>query len=103
MHNTWQPKSGSCAPHYAWCVYGVCCNDEVGAHVPQQLPAHYLLLKSHLMRESAKQPLTRQEARTLFRLEPIKALRVYDLLVASGCITARDPAQARGVGEERPA
>lgn len=57
------------------------------------------------MRESAKQPLTRQEARTLFRLEPTKALRVYDLLVASGCIKARDPAQLRTsvAGEQPPA
>ncbi len=50
------------------------------------------------MRESAKQPLTRQEARNIFRLEPTKALRVYDLLVATGCIQSADPPSAAAAG-----
>ncbi|KAL3147326.1 hypothetical protein ABBQ32_002810 [Trebouxia sp. C0010 RCD-2024] len=51
------------------------------------LPVHYLELKALMMREGqTKGYISRQEARSFFRLEPAKAVRVYELLLSSGWI-----------------
>ncbi|KAK9807904.1 hypothetical protein WJX72_012486 [[Myrmecia] bisecta] len=53
------------------------------------LPPQYLLYKSILLRENERRGfLPRAEARSLFRLEPLRALRVYDLLVQHGWVKA---------------
>ncbi|EIE22880.1 hypothetical protein COCSUDRAFT_1634, partial [Coccomyxa subellipsoidea C-169] len=53
----------------------------------RMLPGQYLSVKAAMLREAARrdgQHLPRSEARTMFRLEPSRALRVYDLLAAAG-------------------
>ncbi|DBB01426.1 TPA: hypothetical protein ACH3X1_000090 [Trebouxia sp. C0004] len=58
------------------------------------LPVHYLELKALMMREGhTKGYISRQEARTFFRLEPAKAVRVYELLLAAGWLPAAPNAQ----------
>ncbi|KAL0050679.1 hypothetical protein WJX82_004874 [Trebouxia sp. C0006] len=58
------------------------------------LPVHYLELKALMMREGqTKGYVSRQEARTFFRLESAKAVRVYELLLAAGWLPAAPNAQ----------
>lgn len=58
------------------------------------LPVHYLELKALMMREGQiKGYISRQEARTFFRLEPAKAVRVHELLLAAGWLPAAPNAQ----------
>ena len=56
------------------------------------LPVHYLAIKERLMRLSAegKTP-KRSEVRHAFDVEPVKAIRVFELLLANGWITSGDP------------
>lgn len=59
------------------------------------LPAHYLVVKAAMLREAARRGhLPRTEARTMFRLEPNRALRVYDLLTACGWLQSGGAAAA---------
>ena len=51
------------------------------------LPVHYLSIKEALMRASAAgQPLRRTDVRNMFKLEPVKAIRVYELLLTNGWV-----------------
>ena len=51
------------------------------------LPVHYLSIKEALMRASAEgQTLKRAEVRHMFKVEPAKAAKVYDLLLANGWV-----------------
>ncbi|PNW86501.1 hypothetical protein CHLRE_02g089150v5 [Chlamydomonas reinhardtii] len=53
------------------------------------LPAHYLALKDVMLRDAEKNgAISRTEARSFFRLDPSRSLRIYDLLVAAGWVTA---------------
>ena len=56
------------------------------------LPVHYLAIKERLMRLSAegKTP-KRSEVRHAFDIEPVKAIRIFELLLANGWITSGDP------------
>jgi transcriptional adapter 2-alpha len=56
------------------------------------LPVHYLAIKERLMRLSAegKTP-KRSEVRHAFDIEPVKAIRVFELLLANGWIASGDP------------
>lgn len=62
----------------------------------RMLPGHYLAVKAAMLREAARRKghLPRSEARTMFRLEPTRALRVYDLLAAAGWIRPAPPPAA---------
>ena len=53
---------------------------------------HYLAIKERLMRLSAegKTP-KRSEVRHAFDIEPVKAIRIFELLLANGWITSGDP------------
>jgi transcriptional adapter 2-alpha len=54
------------------------------------LPVHYLAIKEALMRASANgQVLKRSEVRHMFKVEPIKAVRVFELLLQNGWV--KDP------------
>ena len=65
------------------------------------LPAHFLLLKETLMREvELNGPLTRSEARTLFRLEPARAQRIHDLTVAAGWCKTQEKSGKGGADEQ---
>ncbi|PNH00557.1 Transcriptional adapter ADA2a, partial [Tetrabaena socialis] len=63
------------------------------------LPPHYLALKDMLLREGERGGggITRQEARTFFRLEPARSLRVYDLLVSAGWVSGGGAEAGGGV------
>ncbi|GFR44583.1 hypothetical protein Agub_g5858 [Astrephomene gubernaculifera] len=51
------------------------------------LPAHYLALKDMLLRDCEKNgPISKQDARSFFRLDPARSLRIYELLLAAGWI-----------------
>ncbi|CEG00111.1 Zinc finger, ZZ-type [Ostreococcus tauri] len=52
------------------------------------LPVHYLAMKLELMREGLKSetPLTRNRVRTMFKIDPLKAVRVYELLLQHGWV-----------------
>jgi transcriptional adapter 2-alpha len=51
---------------------------------------HYLAIKEALMRASANgQVLKRSEVRHMFKVEPIKAVRVFELLLQNGWV--KDP------------
>jgi hypothetical protein len=59
------------------------------------VPAHWLLLKETLMREVARSgPVSRNDAKMLFRLEPARATKLHDLAVSLGWIPAKGPAVA---------
>jgi hypothetical protein len=54
------------------------------------VPAHWLLLKETLMREVARAgPLSRNDVKVMFRLEPARAAKLHDLAVAQGWIPAK--------------
>lgn len=56
------------------------------------LPAHYLKMKETLMLESMKRgQVSRQDAYHMFKVDPIKTDRVYELLVAMGWIQGDAP------------
>jgi len=66
---------------------------------PQQL----LILKEHLIRESAKAGfLRRKDVKDLIKYDAVKVLRVYDYLIACGWIVPEPPSdnnkQAASVG-----
>lgn len=66
----------------------VCCQHRF-------VPAHWLLLKETLMREVARSgPLSRNDAKTLFRLEPARATKLHDLAVSLGWVPAKGSATA---------
>ena len=52
------------------------------------LPVHYLAMKVALMREglNTDKPLTRNRVRTMFKVDPLKAVRVYELLLQHGWV-----------------
>jgi transcriptional adapter 2-alpha len=59
------------------------------------LPVHYLSIKEALMRASANgQVLKRSEVRHMFKVEPIKAVRVFELLLQHGWV--KDPNETEG-------
>ena len=64
------------------------------------VPPHFLALKAALLREAADRGgvLPRELARTLFRLEPARTLRVYDTLAAAGWLQTGDGLQTRANG-----
>ncbi|KAG2435158.1 hypothetical protein HXX76_007242 [Chlamydomonas incerta] len=64
------------------------------------LPCHYLALKDMMLRDAEKNgAISRTEARSLFRLDPARSLRIYDLLVAAGWVTpAPGPGGKLGAG-----
>ncbi|KAF5833437.1 hypothetical protein DUNSADRAFT_10263 [Dunaliella salina] len=52
-------------------------------------PAHYLALKDMMLRDCARHgTISRQEARTFFRLDASRSLRLYDLWVQLGWVSA---------------
>lgn len=62
------------------------------------LPSFYLSLKAAFLREAAQRPqraIPRTDARNMFRLEPAKSLRVYELLQRAGWLPAA-PQRTRG-------
>jgi transcriptional adapter 2-alpha len=60
------------------------------------LPAHYLSLKDMMLRDAeANGPISRADARSYFRLDPQRALRVYDLLLESGLLPPAPPPDRR--------
>jgi transcriptional adapter 2-alpha len=60
------------------------------------LPAHYLSLKDMMMRDAeANGPISRADARGYFRLDPQRALKVYDLLLDNGWIPPPPPPDRR--------
>jgi Mg-chelatase subunit ChlI len=52
------------------------------------LPVQYLSMKVQLMRESLKKgaPLNRNDVRNMFKIDPLKAIRVYELLLMHGWV-----------------
>ena len=59
------------------------------------LPVHYLSIKEALMRASAEgETLKRADVRHMFRVEPVKAIRVYELLLQNGWIKTADAGKA---------
>lgn len=59
------------------------------------VPAHWLLLKETLMREVARHgPLSRSDAKSLFRLEPARATKLHDLAISQGWVPAKGNAAA---------
>ena len=55
------------------------------------LPVHYLAIKERLMRLGAEgATLKRSEVRHAFNVEPVKAIRVFELLLANGWIKSGD-------------
>ncbi|GLI66472.1 hypothetical protein VaNZ11_010315 [Volvox africanus] len=68
------------------------------------LPCHYLALKDMLLRDCEKNgAITKSEARTFFRLDPARSVRIYELLVACGWIRSGDQGKggAAGAGQMR--
>ncbi|KXZ47602.1 hypothetical protein GPECTOR_34g761 [Gonium pectorale] len=66
------------------------------------LPAHYLALKDIMLRDCEQNgAITRQEARTFFRLDPTRSLKIYDLLVSCGWVKGSGPAKPASGGGER--
>jgi len=64
------------------------------------LPVHYLSIKEALMRASAEgETLKRADVRHMFRVEPVKAIRVYELLLQNGWIKGQG-ADAKEAKEE---
>ena len=60
------------------------------------LPVHYLSIKEALMRASAEgETLKRADVRHMFRIEPVKAIRVFELLLANGWIKTADAGKGR--------
>jgi transcriptional adapter 2-alpha len=60
------------------------------------LPAHYLSLKDMMLRDAeAHGPISRADARAYFRLDPQRALRVYDLLLDNGWLPKAPPPDRR--------
>ncbi len=55
------------------------------------LPVHYLAIKEHLMKASADGTvIKRSEVRHAFKIEPVKAIRIFELLLANGWIKSND-------------
>ena len=70
------------------------------------LPVHYLSIKEALMRASAEgELLKRADVRHMFKIEPVKAIRIYELLLSNGWIkdagagTAAGASSSGGKGE----
>jgi len=58
------------------------------------LPVHYLAIKESLMKAShAGAVLKRSEIRHAFKIEPVKAIRIFELLLANGWIKSNDAAK----------
>ena len=63
------------------------------------LPAHLLSLKAALLRAgAARGGILREDVASLFRLEPVHALRAYDLCVAAGWLRSGPAANGQEVG-----
>ena len=64
------------------------------------LPVHYLTIKVGLMRESLKtgKPIRKQDVRDMFKVDPLKALRVHELLLQHGWVLEGSAAD-RDAGE----
>lgn len=59
------------------------------------LPAHYLKMKEALMLESVKVgQVRRADAYQMFKVDPVKTDRVYELLVSRGWIQGDGPNNA---------
>jgi hypothetical protein len=83
------------------CPRTACCRTNPAAHnqlpptvqacaAHRFVPAHWLLLKETLLREVARSgPLSRNEVKSMFRLEPARAVKLYDLAVAQGWIPTK--------------
>ena len=60
----------------------------------RMLPVQFLMVKQQLMKLSQERgksnPIKRAEVRTMFKIEPIKVLRVYELLCQSGYVISGD-------------
>lgn len=68
------------------------------------LPVHYLSIKEALMRASAAgDPLKRADVRHMFKIEPIKAIRVYELLVQNGWVVKEQQSVGEQPQSEHPA
>ncbi|KAK9861613.1 hypothetical protein WJX84_005571 [Apatococcus fuscideae] len=68
------------------------------------LPSFYLSLKAAFLREAAQRPqgaIPRSDARTLFRLEPAKAMHIYELMQRTGWLRAA-PQRTRGAPTATP-
>ncbi|KAJ9529405.1 hypothetical protein QJQ45_013733 [Haematococcus lacustris] len=64
--------------------------------VSRLLPVHYLAMKDMMLREADKQgSITRTKARTFFRLDPARSLKMYDLWVSCGWVSGPRAAAAR--------
>ncbi|KAJ9529930.1 hypothetical protein QJQ45_023203, partial [Haematococcus lacustris] len=60
------------------------------------LPVHYLAMKDMMLREADKHgSITRTKARTFFRLDPARSLKMYDLWVSCGWVSGPRAAAAR--------
>ncbi|XP_024363193.1 transcriptional adapter ADA2 isoform X3 [Physcomitrium patens] len=56
------------------------------------IPAHYLRMKEHLMLESLKSgQVRRSDAHQMFKVDPVKTDRVYELLLSKGWIQGDGP------------
>lgn len=65
------------------------------------VPPHFLAMKAALLREAVERGgvLPRDLARSMFRLEPARTLRVYDTLAAAGWLQTGDGLQTRANGQ----
>ena len=70
----------------------------------RMLPVQFLMVKQQLMKLSQERgksnPIKRAEVRTMFKIEPIKVLRVYELLCQSGYVISGDEKKVQEEEEE---
>ena len=70
----------------------------------RMLPAQFLMVKHHLMKLSQERgksnPIKRLEVRTMFKIEPLKVLRVYELLCQCGYVISGDEKKVEEEEEE---
>jgi hypothetical protein len=70
----------------------LCAQEREACAHGRLLPSQYLNMKVALLRENERRGyITRAEARNYFRLDPLRTLRVYDLMVANGWINPQPP------------
>ena len=71
----------------------------------RMLPVQFLMVKQQLMKLSQERgksnPIKRAEVRTMFKIEPIKVLRVYELLCQSGYVISGDEKKVQEEDEEK--
>jgi transcriptional adapter 2-alpha len=70
----------------------------------RMLPVQFLMVKVNLMKLSQERgksdPLKRAEVRQMFKIEPIKSLRIYDLLCQCGYVISGEEKRAEEEEEE---